>query len=310
MRSLLGAPNGTLTRNCQNRLASDTVQRLFETRNFGHFEVTGITPALDSLQTIFAAVQAKNPALFAAISSAGMLCVRLRRPTSGAVSTEISNHAWGTAIDIAIDQAADTNPDDMIQRGIAELIPFFNEEGWFSGVGFRSAEDDTHFEVADETIQAWAAEGLFDPPASVETASGDFNLSQFNAAQKAMAQKIISAFAGAGYGRVQQAAAVANAADESSLDPNKHNTAGEDSVGLFQLNRAGGEGAGHSVGELTDPDRNIALVIGVLNGRIPQFRTATTVNSAVDIFVRDYERPKNPAIAIGRRPPIAKKILT
>jgi hypothetical protein len=165
MRSLLGHPKGTLTADdCQDDLASDTVQRLKETRNFGHFSAMGIKPALDSLQKIFDAVREDNPQLFDAVGSAGMLCVRLRRPTSGAPSTQASNHAWGTAIDITIDGIADTTADERVQLGIAKLIPFFNDEGWFSGVGFASSEDDTHFEVADETIQAWAARGLFDPP--------------------------------------------------------------------------------------------------------------------------------------------------
>jgi hypothetical protein len=166
MRSLLGQPKAGLTADrCQDDLASDTVERLKETRSFGQFSVTGIAPALDSLQKIFDAVKQANPELFDAVGSAGMLCVRLRRPTSGVPSTKPSNHAWGTAIDITIDgQDADTTADERVQLGIAKLIPFFNDEGWFSGVGFESAEDDTHFEVADETIQAWAARGLFDPP--------------------------------------------------------------------------------------------------------------------------------------------------
>ena len=45
MRSLLGHPKGTLTEDCQNDLASDTVQRLSDTRNFGLFRATGIKPA-------------------------------------------------------------------------------------------------------------------------------------------------------------------------------------------------------------------------------------------------------------------------
>jgi hypothetical protein len=40
---------------------------------------------------------------------------------------------------------------------------------------------------------------------------------------------------------------------ESGLNPRAHNTVGEDSVGLFQHNRAGGQGAGFSVEQLMDP---------------------------------------------------------
>ena len=38
-----------------------------------------------------------------------------------------------------------------------------------------------------------------------------------------------------------------------------HNTSGEDSVGLLQLNRSGGQGAGRSLAELRDPARNLAI---------------------------------------------------
>src|SRR5206468_3359872 len=37
------------------------------------------------------------------------------------------------------------------------------DEGWFSGVGFHS-EDDAHFEVGDDRINAWADRGLFGEP--------------------------------------------------------------------------------------------------------------------------------------------------
>lgn len=168
----LGAPSlGLTAEQCRDHLASDTVRALLETRSFGRFEVTGIAPALDSLQGVMDAVRVRNPTLFDAIGTAGMLCVRLRRPTSGVPSTRPSNHAWGTAIDIAIDGAADTVPDGRVQRGILELIPLFNAAGWFWGGGF-SAADDTHFEVADETVVDWSGGGRFlvtpptPPPAS------------------------------------------------------------------------------------------------------------------------------------------------
>lgn len=157
MISILGRPAGDIdSKSCKNQFASETVKRLQVTKSVGRFKVTGLSPAVDSLAGIFDEVRSKDPDLLGAVGSAGMLCVRLRRPTSGVPSTKLSNHAWGTAIDISIDGSADTKPDGMVQRGIALLIPFFNRAGWFSGVGFK---DDTHFEVADETIHAWAQAG-------------------------------------------------------------------------------------------------------------------------------------------------------
>jgi hypothetical protein len=39
-------------------------------------------------------------------------------------------------------------------------VPFFNAQGWYSGIGF-TARDTMHFEVADGTMHDWAAAGKF-----------------------------------------------------------------------------------------------------------------------------------------------------
>lgn len=151
MVQILGQPKGELSETCNDNLASDIVLRLKETRHFGNFQATGIKPALDSLSAIIDKLKVEKPNLYNVVGAPGMLCVRLRRPTSGIHSSKASNHSWGTAIDISISGKVDTRPDGLVQQGIAELIPYFNGQGWFSGVGFRNAEDDTHFEIADET---------------------------------------------------------------------------------------------------------------------------------------------------------------
>lgn len=43
------------------------------------------------------------------------------------------------------------------------------------------------------------------------------------------------------------------------VSPDAHNGNGEDSHGLLQLNRAGGQGAGRAVAELKDPRRNLEI---------------------------------------------------
>lgn len=53
-----------------------------------------------------------------------------------------------------------------------------------------------------------------------------------------MAQLIVKRFEEAGYGVVQQVAALANAIAESGLDPKIKAAGDEDSWGLFQINRA------------------------------------------------------------------------
>ena len=158
MISLLGRPKLPLTIQDQPDHASDTVKRLETTAKVSsNIRVNGIKPAVKSLRDVLAKVGDANPQLLAALSSAGMLVVRLRKPTSGQPSNKISNHAWGTAIDFSIDKkgpVGDTG--QKVPRGIALLVPFFNAAGWFSGIAFH---DDMHFEVADETIRKWAADG-------------------------------------------------------------------------------------------------------------------------------------------------------
>ena len=48
---------------------------------------------------------------------------------------------------------------------------------------------------------------------------------------------------------------------ESGWNPQAHNTKGEDSVGLGQMNRAGGMGTGYSVAQLMDPSFNMDLML-------------------------------------------------
>lgn len=158
MISALGRPRMPLTVHDQPDHVSDTVKRLQITAKVAdNIRATGIKPAVKSLRDILGKAAASDPGLVRALSSAGMLVVRLRRPTSGTPSTKISNHSWGTAIDFSIDgkdPVGDTG--QKVPRGIAMLVPFFNAAGWFSGIAFH---DDMHFEVAEETILKWAHDG-------------------------------------------------------------------------------------------------------------------------------------------------------
>jgi uncharacterized protein (TIGR02594 family) len=147
------------------------------------------------------------------------------------------------------------------------------------------------------------------PPAASANPGGGFNLDGITVQRRAMAMHIVDAFAAQGFAKVQQATALANALAESGLDPRKRNTASpEDSVGLFQLNRNGGEGAGHTVEDLMDPDRNIAIVIAAVR-RINAFTTATSLQQAVDAFVTFFERPRDKPGAIAARLETAQRLM-
>ena len=140
-----------------------------------------------------------------------------------------------------------------------------------------------------------AAVRWFDLPAAAGAAvvSGITLPSKVKAANRPMAALILNAFAAAGYGRVQQIAALANAIDESALDPNEH-AVGEDSVGLFQLRRIKGVGGNNSVAALKDPAFNTQLIIAETK-KFAFFARATKFRDAVDLFVRLVERPADPA---------------
>lgn len=60
---------------------------------------------------------------------------------------------------------------------------------------------------------------------------------------------------------------------ESGWNPQAHNTRGEDSVGLGQMNRAGGMGVGYSVEQLMDPSFNMDLMLDHVQGAVAKGAT-------------------------------------
>lgn len=139
--------------------------------------------------------------------------------------------------------------------------------------------------------------------------SGGFNFDTITPQRRSMAMHIIDAFAAAGFAKLQQAAALANAMAESDLDPRaRATTEREDSVGLFQLNRMNGAGTGHSAEELIDPDTNIAIVIEAVKDIRP-FTTAASLQEAVEAFVRFFERPADIPRQFSKRLEIAQRLM-
>lgn len=164
MISTLGSPLMPLTTSDQPSKASPLVKKLSKTAKVSqHVVVTAIIPALESLnaalQKVFMQEQDDGHDLESILSTDGMLVVRLRNPTSGAASSRISNHSWGTAIDFKIiGHTSPGNTGHQIPRFIGVMLKSFNEEGWYSGIGFH---DTMHFEVSDGSIQKWSSEGRF-----------------------------------------------------------------------------------------------------------------------------------------------------
>ena len=194
MLSIFGMPRDTLDDTCRP-VTNANLAALIVTEDVGPFRVTGVKPAVDSLRRVMGQVKTAHPEVHDALGSSGMLCVRRIRN-----SNNPSNHSWGCAVDINIEGALDGisvgggtgKRDGKTLAGLAAMAPFFNDEGWFWGVGFSTFEDGMHFEVADQTIRAWHRDGFLGPNvsgrrvASENLSIGDIG-SEVKALQRALA---------------------------------------------------------------------------------------------------------------------------
>lgn len=90
---------------------SPTFTPLLVTRNVGPFKVTGLRPAVQSLQDILVRVQQEVPDLYTILNSSGMLCSRftkIKQPNGSIkIGPGVSNHSWGAALDINLGGSLD-----------------------------------------------------------------------------------------------------------------------------------------------------------------------------------------------------------
>lgn len=154
MLALLGSPRENLNDECQQPTNKSLLDLLVR-GDLGAFRVFGLKPAVSDLESIFQEIRSQQREVFDSLGYSGMLCTRLVR---GSTSI-ISNHAWGTAIDLNLEGRLDLVGDNQAQRGIALIAPIFNRHGWYWGAGF-GREDAMHFEVSDERMRQWHADGL------------------------------------------------------------------------------------------------------------------------------------------------------
>lgn len=153
MLDVLGHPRENYATHCQS-VTQPRLKALLETRQIGPIRVTLIKPALASLERILERLRASEPDIHAALGTAGGLCVRLIRGSRSSVS----NHSWGTAIDVKLKGRLDGFGDGGTQFGLILLAELFNAEGWYWGATYNR-EDSMHFEVGVETLRRWQAEG-------------------------------------------------------------------------------------------------------------------------------------------------------
>ncbi len=154
LEGFLGSPSETLGDTCAE-MTNPTLAALLRTENVGPINVRMLEPAVESLRRIFDEVARTDKDLLDRIATSGSLCVRQIRGTVGRAST----HAFGLAVDINIDGKLDVFGDGKTQLGLLIMKDFFLAEGWVWGAGY-GREDSMHFEVSQEKLEEWRAQGL------------------------------------------------------------------------------------------------------------------------------------------------------
>jgi hypothetical protein len=227
--------------------------------------------------------------------------------TGPAAAVDMSNHP-GDTVEAVLKRAQD---EDLPSGRYA---PFLTTLGTPATGQTALQQIKNQFQTALDAMRPLVLEAgaeVIDEPeaATTPTSQGgaQFDFSSIEPVRRPMAQRIINAFAAAGFGPIQQAAALANAKAESGLDPQIKSGGSERSFGLFQLNMDGGLGQGHSREQLTDPDFNISIIMKEAK-KFPQFSNAGSLHDAVNIFVRKVERPADPEDEVAKRLKIAHSI--
>jgi len=156
MISLLGMPRQSFGDVCQP-VTSKSLASLIEKVDLGKFEVNGLRPALTSLKNILGQIRTLYPMVYSHLGTEGMLCCRRQRR-----SQKISNHSWGTAIDLTICGKLDRWGNGRVQYGLTLIAPIFNNNLWVWGATYRR-EDGMHFEVSEQLLLKWKADGVLAP---------------------------------------------------------------------------------------------------------------------------------------------------
>jgi len=149
----LGQPRQSYGTNCQP-VTNPRLVDAMTTQRIGNFRVTMLKPAMASFSKVMERLKTSDPDIFEKVGTAGALCARLIRGSNSSVS----NHSWGTAIDIKLDNTLDQFADGETQFGLLIIAEYFNDEGWYWGASY-GREDSMHFEASEALIQSWVDAG-------------------------------------------------------------------------------------------------------------------------------------------------------
>jgi hypothetical protein len=126
-------------------------QGKLHTSYVGPLHVTGREEALTSLASIMTQVKTDLPDLYKVLGTQGMYVLRNIRGRSC-----YSNHSWGTAIDVTVDELLVNLGDTSSCKGLDALVPYFNNAGWYWGGGYHRRKDCMHFECGLAMVQGFA----------------------------------------------------------------------------------------------------------------------------------------------------------
>lgn len=145
-----GMPSAHMSQN-DSPITNPQLKSMIATESVGPFRVTGLRPAIVSLRAVLTEVRRDLPDLLALLSSAGMEVNRLQRGSR----TKVSNHAWGSAIDLRVAGTLVPFGASYSLKGLDALVPYFNRAGWYWGGGYRSAgrADPMHFELGSALMK-------------------------------------------------------------------------------------------------------------------------------------------------------------
>ncbi|MDW3224235.1 MAG: M15 family metallopeptidase [Paracoccaceae bacterium] len=153
MIQTLGPPRSSYSDQC-DPLENPRLRGALVTERFVDFRVTLVRPAMESFRAVMAQIEAADPDLYSQLGTAGGLCPRLIRGSD----TAVSNHSFGTAVDLKIAGVLDPFADGETHAGLVLIATIFNDAGWFWGGGY-GREDSMHFEASRDLIERWVSEG-------------------------------------------------------------------------------------------------------------------------------------------------------
>lgn len=127
---------------CGQRICSSCGSVAFKTvtRGWGSLRITAHPGFVYILDKVFTDMKRENPSLLSRIGSRGGVCCRLVRRSSGGCASSWSNHAFGMAVDLKVDNYNDAHGDRCIHKPLFDVWNFMKRHGVFWGMAFGTED--------------------------------------------------------------------------------------------------------------------------------------------------------------------------